>query len=524
MFRLIDKPVKLVFVSCICWLVSGCSNTVATQKDLAKNMATSNQMYDKTGTKRNRASLVNFSKKPFLGSQSYLVDNVKNPLPKIFERNYSIATNKAKSLREYVKNLTRITGLKIYVSEDAISKLINDSENVLSNKSVYLKQDKIKYSVNFNGKIKGYLDSLTSLFQLSWKYLPQENRVKIFYVETQNFKLPVSNSDISDTSIISNSGANNNSKVGYASSSMNFFQDSVDAIKSMSSDKKNFNVTENKSFSMITVTATPRLMKQVSDYVNDLNKQAQKSVQVKISIYEVKTNKASNYGIDWNLMYNGTNAKINWSTEGLASTVAGGLTTATVEAGIRGGMWAGSNIVASAIQKNLDGSYVTGYTFYSLNGQSTPINNGQQVGYVSKLVTNIVAGGLSNTTSQSITQSALQTGFTGDVLSNVLPDDKIFLRLSIDVSKLINLQSVQYGTKEKPASIQIPNTEDSKVIQNIILKSGQTAVITGFTTTDSKDDTASLADKKFWWFGGNQDTNSDKETMVIIVSAYNVNG
>lgn len=523
MFRLIDKPVKLAFISCICWLVSGCANTVATQKEIAKNMATSNQMYDMIDTKRNRASLVNFSKKPFLGSQSYLVDNSQNPLPKIFERNYSIATNKAKSLREYVKNFTRITGLKIIVSEDAISKLINDSENVISNKSEYLKQDKIKYAVNFNGKIKGYLDSLTSLFQLSWKYLPQENTVKIFYVETQSFKLSVSNVDISDTSTISNSGKNNNSKIGYASSSINFFKDSVDAIKSMSSDKKNFNVTENKSFSMITVTATPRLMKEVSDYVNYLNKQAQKSVQVKISIYEVKTTKASNYGIDWDLMYNGINGKINWSLPGLASTVAGGLTTATVEASIAGGMWAGSNIIASSIQNNLDGVYVTGYTFYSLNGQSTPINNGQQVGYVSKLESNIT-GGLNSITSQSITQSVLQTGFTGDVLSNVLPDDKISLRLSMDISKLIDLKSVQYGTKKQPASIQIPNTEDSKVIQNIILKSGQTAVITGFTTTDSKDNTASVADKKFWWLGGNQDTNSAKETMVIIVSAYNVNG
>ena len=175
-------------------------------------------------------------------------------------------------------------------------------------------------------------------------------------------------------------------------------------------------------------------------------------------------------------------------------------------------------------KKNLNGSYLTGYTFYSLNGQTTPINNGQNTGYVSKLETNVVAGGFDNVTSTSVTQSSFQTGFTGEVLSNVLPDDKIFLRLSMNISKLINLQSVSFGTKDQPASIQIPNTEDSKVIQNIILKSGQTAVITGFTTTDTKDEKASLADKKFWWLGGSQDTSDEKETIVIIVSAYNVNG
>ena len=351
MIKLIYKTMKIVLISCICWLVSGCSDIVATQKELAKNMATTQQLYDKTDAKINRASLVNFSKKPFLGSRSYLVDNVKNPLPKIFEQNYSIATNKAKSLRENVNDLTKITGLKVVITEDAISKLINESVNVTSIRSSYLRQDKIKYAINFNGKIKVYLDSLTSHFQLSWKYLPQEKEVEIFYVETQSFKLLVPNSQISSTSTIANNASDNSSKIGYKSSSMNAFQDAVDAIKSMSSDTNYFNVTPNKTFSMITVTATPRLMKQVNDYVNDLNKQAQKAVQVRISIYEVKTNKASNYGVDWDLMYNGTNTTINWSTAGLASTVAGGLTTATIKAGIAGGMWAGSNIVASAIQK-----------------------------------------------------------------------------------------------------------------------------------------------------------------------------
>jgi hypothetical protein len=55
-----------------------------------------------------------------------------------------------------------------------------------------------------------------------------------------------------------------------------------------------------------------------------------------------------------------------------------------------------------------------------------------------------------------------------------------------------------------------------------MLKSGQTAVITGFSKDSNRLGTASLADKKWWWLGGNQGTDASKETLVVIVSAYNI--
>jgi type II secretory pathway component GspD/PulD (secretin) len=263
-------------------------------------------------------------------------------------------------------------------------------------------------------------------------------------------------------------------------------------------------------------------MEKVSKYIALFNKESEKGVQVKISVYEVKTDKDSNYGLDWNLMYNGTNTLVNWTTAGLTNAVSSSLTTATIKAGIASGMWAGSNIVASALQSDLGASYLTGYNFYSLNGQTTPLSNGKRDGYVSKLETVVVGGGLTNSSKSSVEQATIQTGFTGNVLSNVVGDNKIFLRLSMNMSKLIRFEKVDYGTQEQPSIIQIPHTEDSKIIQNIILKSGQTAVITGFTTDDNKVGTSSVGDKKWWWLGGNQGTKATKETIVIIVSAYSI--
>ena len=90
------------------------------------------------------------------------------------------------------------------------------------------------------------------------------------------------------------------------------------------------------------------------------------------------------------------------------------------------------------------------------------------------------------------------------------------------MSKLVNMEKVEYGNKNYPSAVQLPHTENNKIIQNVILKSGQTAIITGFSKDLNKLGQASLGDKKWWWLGGNQGTESAKSTLVVIVSAYTI--
>jgi hypothetical protein len=159
-----------------------------------------------------------------------------------------------------------------------------------------------------------------------------------------------------------------------------------------------------------------------------------------------------------------------------------------------------------------------------LNGQTTPINNGKSDAYVKNLaVTTLGAGAVitADNVQTSIEQATINTGFTGSVLTNV-EDNKIFMRMSLNMSKLTRMEQIDYGSKDNPSVVQLPHTENNKIIQNVILKSGQTAVITGFSNDNNQLGTASLGEKKWWWLGGNQGTDASKETLVVIVSAYNI--
>ena len=520
---------KLIVTTLTSIILSSCATPdLKATKDAVKNIKKQGNSISDQMSKRLTTSNISYSDSPFLGSKAFTVKDQTKPLPKIFAEHISLHSSSDKSLSQYITMLSNLIKIDVTVSNEALQWLHADSSSSSSSKSKKssVSDDDTSYptkqNISYSGDLKGYLDNLTNCFGISWKYNYVTQAINIFHAETKTFKLAVPESQIDDSTSIANSDANNKSSVSYKTTTSDAFAEAIATIKSFDKD---IQVNANNAYAMITVTTTPAVMKDVQKYVDHFNKEAKKAVQVRIKVYEVKTTKSSNYGIDWNLIYNGTHTKINWDTTGLGDALtSSNLTTATMKIGIQGGMWAGSNIVASALQKYLDATYMQGFNFYSLNGQSTPLNNGQSDAYVKDLaVTTLGAGAVitADNVQTSVTQSTINTGFTGSVLSNVI-DNKIFLRLSINMSKLLRMEKIEYGDKDHPSAIQLPHTENNKIIQNIMLKSGQTAVITGFSKDDNSLGTASIADKKWWWFGGNEGTEAAKETLVVIVSAYNI--
>jgi type IVB pilus formation R64 PilN family outer membrane protein len=504
-------------------MLSSCQAIKATKNNIATNKEYTLNNYQKTNASLS-SDQISFSDKPYLGLKTFVISDMAQPLPHIFNQSIKMNSSSSKSIEDHVNSLANLTGLDILITNEGLTwiKENKGSPKISSNSQKDTTQTNLSFKVNINykGNLKGYLNRITNRFGLFWSYNFDKKQVIIFHNQVKSFKLVVPQTQITNQSSINNTNSGNSSQISYKSSDSDAFEDAINTIKSFSKETK---VQHNKAYSLITVNDSPRVIEKARAYIKEFNQEAKKAVQVKIAIYEVKTNKDSNYGIDWNLIYNGTHANIDWNTTGLGDALANSnITTASIKYGVAAGMWAGSNIVASAISKYLDATYVQGFNFYSLNGQTTPINNGQTDSYVKELaVTTLGASGVvsANNVQTSVTQATINTGFTGSVLSNIT-DEQIFLRLSLDMSKLINMEQVEYGDKNHLSSVQLPHTENNKIIQNVILKSGQTAVITGFSKDLNKEGQASLGAKKWWWFGGNESTQSQKSTLVVIVSAY----
>ena len=211
---MIKKQLSLAVLTA--FFISSCSmaSIEATRSAINQDKKKGNSLYDQTYNPINR-HLISYSKQPFLASKSFVVSNVIKPLPKVFNKNININNTTQKPLAEYINNLVSLTGLNIQITNNALDDL---------NKQV----------ISYTGSLKGYLDRLTNSFGLSWEYNHSSKDITIFVTETKTFKLIIPESQIDNSTSISNSDANNKSSVSYKTKTTDAFQEAVDTIKSFS--------------------------------------------------------------------------------------------------------------------------------------------------------------------------------------------------------------------------------------------------------------------------------------------------
>ena len=256
---MINKKVYIAaLTACMVSSCSSMSSIKATQDAIDYDKSKGNSLYDQTHNPISR-HIISYNNKPFLGSKAFVVGNITKPLPNVFSQDISIDNNTQKELSEYVANLVSLTGFNIQVTSNALDKF-NDTDNKSSSTDSSTKTDTgsntvAKQVISYTGSLKGYLDQLTNRFGLSWSYDYSSKEIAIFATQTKTFKLVVPESQIDNSTSISNSDANNKSSVSYKTKTTDAFAEAVDTIKSFSKDIR---ISANNAYAMITVIANPK--------------------------------------------------------------------------------------------------------------------------------------------------------------------------------------------------------------------------------------------------------------------------
>jgi len=488
-------------------------------------------------------NLVQFSNTPFLGSKKRATiteEIISYPhfLGEDISLNYH-TTEEGKTALAYLAALAKIIQQKITISDNA--------KNFLSNKKVApqttennevspiqqnapLKspqQDPINlptFPLQFQGTVHDLLDELTSKVDLYWHYDATKKEIVVYRTETKQFRLNLLPGSVSDTSSIAGTGSSTQSKVEFKNDARNPWEE---ALKSIRSIGKDLVIEANQTYGLVIVTGTPDELARVKTFVDQLNQTAGSGVMIQLSVYDVRVSHTSNYGINWGAIYKATSNQLSWSnmdvTNALPSPYGTKIAKATLTGDIKHGPFDGSSIVASAIQKYTDSTYVTGDRFFSLNGQSNPISDVQQNSYIKQVSVTALGGndaGSSDNVQVSAEPATLQTGYVFNITPQIIDDAAIRIHLSLEISALVEMVERQMGGKDNPTTMQLPRVKHKKLIQSFALNNGQTAVISGFTSDVNNVGTQSLGGKSAWALGGNQATEAEKIMTVIVVSAY----
>jgi type IVB pilus formation R64 PilN family outer membrane protein len=382
-----------------------------------------------------------------------------------------------------------------------------------------------------NGSFKGLLDTAAARFGVSWKYA--DGVIQFFHTQARTFQIHAVPGDSTFTASVTSGAAStggvaggggaggagggsavsaSNSQNTGVASKLSVYTGIESAIKVMLSPHGK--VLASPATGAITVVDTPDSLDRIATYIEHENKALSRQVVINVTVLSVSLNRGDEYGIDWNLVYNGLNRRF-----GIKNTFADSSTNAVgFSAAIMGNSkFSGTEVMMKALSDQGKVRRQTTASVVTLNNQPVPVQVARQTTYLQSSQTTVVA---QVGTTSSLIPGVVTSGFNMSILPHVLTNGTVMLQFSIDISTLRGIRTIASNNNR----IESPELDTRNFLQRVSMKSSETLVISGFEQTDENVDNRGVGSPKNILMGGGLKANSNKEVIVILVTPVAVAG
>ena len=460
---------------------------------------------------------VSMSEGVWLGNKSMVLEH-RNNLPSKFETDtgVTILLNEPVSLQVLANDIYSITGIPVkidgQVSSDKLKKLVN---------------------VAYTGKLSGLLSQVATDLDLLWYY--DKNSIVFYETETKTFTLYALGTEVAYQTSVSTDNSNEVS----LESTLKEWDEVENAIESIIGKADNADFTVSRSLGTITVTASPSILARVGEYIERQNKRLSQLITIDVKVLQVTISNDSAFGLNLAAAINSTsglnivaNPKNNLaSTEASSMNIAvlsnavSALTGATHMEGsslvegaytqdqiMNGSLSgaAGSNALIEALAKQGKVSLVTNVGLTTRSNRVAPVSNTRTTGYIKRFESR----NFTTVESSTVDQDDLETGFTMQLLPNVLENGKILLLFRMSVRELLRMSTQTIGE----VTLQLPEVEERSFMQEVIMESGQMLVVSGFEKQKGSDTRYGLGDPDFMALSGSRETSASREVLVVILT------
>lgn len=269
----------------------------------------------------------------------------------------------------------------------------------------------------------------------------------------------------------------------------------------------------------IAVTTTPAIMRQVEKFIRSINNTFSHQVWIEVRVLEVEMDRQDQNELNWAAVIHGAFGP-GALGGGLAGTGLGQIFSSGATSPVSAMTFTFPNSNTQAVVNSLSTRYhtstVTTVTVRTLNDQAAPIQNVNTQSYLAEVLAGVAGIGQS-TFSQSI-PSQVTVGFTSNILPHLLGDnDHMILEMSADLSALISITNSPGAGGG--ATIQLPNVSSRSFMQRIRIKSGQTAIISGYEAVNAvMQQNGSFGNPNDFMFGGGNNAQRNRTKIVILVT------
>jgi type IVB pilus formation R64 PilN family outer membrane protein len=479
-----------------------------------------------------------------------------DPLPDVFQTDYTYDYPGSAKLSEVISALTRTTKLQVRFAPELLSNSKTSASSgapnpggssaslpglpsalpgaapagganapttnstgafpVAQGASSSMSVDELK----FNGSVSGFLDLLSSKMQVSWKY--DRGQVLLYKYDTRTFNVKALAGKGSSTSSVSASSGSSSTSAGGSGTtaatttsngtnmvlSSDLWMGVQQSVRVMLSDAGRNNFYASPDLGTLTITDEPDRLERVSTYLEKLNKDLGRQVSLHLAVYNVEIDETDTVGVDWAGVWDTAN-KFNGTFGGVTNT--GGTSLQKLGINILKGPFANTKFVIGALNQVGKTSLVTRGQIMTMNRQSAPLQVVDEQSYLAKSTTTVSNG----TSTTSLEPGVVVTGFSATVTPKIEEDGDILLQFAGDISDLKKMSEFTSGT----SSLQLPQKTVRDFLQRVRIRSGETLVLTGFEQSINRSDDQGVGSSKNV-LAGKQFANGKRVSIVILVTPY----
>lgn len=381
---------------------------------------------------------------------------------------------------------------------------------------------RIAYS---NGNFKGLLDTVAARYGVYWKYA--NNTVQFYHTDSQTFQINAIPGDSTFSATVGSgatstggtggSGAtggvsSNNTQNTAVSSQLSVYASIEKAISAMLSSHGK--VVASPATGTITVVDTPDKLERIASFVEAENLSLSRQITINVTVLAVSMARSDNYGIQWNLVYQGLLAKYgiqNSVADNNGSSFSAGILRSSTS------KFAGTDLIIKALSEQGKVRRETTASVVTLNNQPVPVQVAKQSSYLKSSTTTLTALVGATTT---LTPGTVTSGFNMSILPHVLNNGTVMLQFSTDISALRGFRTVS----SNGSSIETPELDTRNFLQRVAMKSNETLIISGFEQTDDNLDQSGVGTPKNFALGGGYKGSSNKEMIVILITPTTLSG
>ncbi len=386
----------------------------------------------------------------------------------------------------------------------------------------------------YSGDVDGLLDRAAAQLGLFYNRDAAGN-VSFFYTETRTYRIDV-DADIATTRVnvvqgttvqtgtsggsgngsSSSSGANSGGdQTTTITQSNNFSEDFKEAIKQLMSKDGRF--AYSASTGLLTATDTPDRLDAVSLYVDKTNHFGTMQVVLNFTVGVFQATRSSHHQLDLELAYKSLRGKGVSLTNNFPvdnGGVSGGISVLDTATGNLGN-FAGSKIFLNALEEQGHVDVLRRPSLMAINMQPTPMQNATETTYLAQSSNSLTSGGTATGFSQtSLVPGTVTTGFSVTAKPFIHADGKTMtLTFDMNLSQLTRLRDIVSGDTK----IQGPEVAKNIIHQKLIVRSGETIIISGLQQDDNSSSKSGTVSPSFWGLGGGNSLDKGTSTGLVIV-------